>query len=1438
MNKMQKNGFGVMFIIFLILCLPIYSSVVLASFSYDYGEINAYGDDNINGFLKGSDTLYVKVEDVKIGDRTLIGSNVVYKVGASPWPFSICEDSDGDSDYDCVFEGSYFDRTAQAYSFKISFYNGSEYSADTPIQKYHVDAEAPSISFTSISPDSRGMKLKYTVTENSGGTSYCSGIKDITVKGKVQGGELVVLNTTNLDVDCVAPTLIHDVAPHIIPITDIREKISEITSDGEYDLELCIEAVDKLGQESDSVCKEISNYDLIKPSIDGVSFLISGSAGTIPNNADVYVRNNGQIYVSVNVTGEDSAVTAVADLSHFNPSADTTYLSCSPVDDVNVCETTSPVTVIGVETGPALVPLNVTDDSGNTATLTKEFNVKIDEDEPIVDSIHSAAMYNTTSYIKKDNNVIIAIINETGSCFRMQKPKLSSVNLDYDIIADTCSPSPVSTQWKCEWNNINLTSSVISDATEIKFSLAGTDDAGNAIDNSKCTKCSSRSDVNAPLNPSINVNNGIPISVGSPLGINLSFSETYSGFAGVSSAYAATAGNCGLNKAADSCSEERLGMDLWCYWQGNVNDNTCMNENINFTIKDVAGNYDLYIATLSDTGIPNVVELTTEYNGWLGKETTVIARINETGSGINKQNVELKTNSQNIKYNGAPVNMLEAHYCTQTENMFECSWENITCVDCEAVDSINLQLHAEDNAGNNINPYTTSLDVDVAEPEVENILIQEISEYRTSDQYIKAGDIIDIIITLNDTKSKTMTAFLNASEIGAADNIAGICVNISSTQLKCTWEKDEGQTIDIPESIFGLEKKLRFSFTDHTENTLDYEKLFDVLEPGEIEDKFYRFSVIKNTPEKISRRTLVNSDQTPIFYSIRFNKNNPDHENEISIQRKKLECTSKYLSLRMSEGDSHGGVFMLGNIPSASDPVQDNIMMQLGFEDYSPGSAIPPELDVENFDVSCIATLNVKQEENIYTEKHNMTLKVPLYRSPVDDAPKKILEKLQKEKKYNSDGWQLIGKLDRWMTIARKTCTSFGVFTRIYSSLQYLKGPIYGISQLAGQPGIWTGYAKIVNYAEKIKSKTWSPWEYLDDKILKNSDEFVPDLIKPIAGGKDKKLGIFHRICAFSTCSQCFDKNYEGLGFQALQDFRNAQSETATKIDDYTTSAFGDLGEFSLFGDPTDPNKAHPYFYSSLSPDKSMITAVSCLCIPAILTHVQRWRQIHCDYIDCMKDTVTSSFFAPKVCEMKKEKLECLYVTGAFWNIIPFMDIVQKAQLWLESIIANAPARLMTYLRSSLCEAVDKFGIDEKKGGLIEDITIKGFAEDGVSSEALLDPWQSIVCGALDAALVSVEFDEEVTQKIKEADTFWGYISATIEGFAPWTWNWNWENLQNSVLGDKNTWVTWSQPWKISEEEDLCMGIFCEEDEDCTEPEKCYDDLCFNLGDAEVLVNE
>jgi len=197
------------------------------------------------------------------------------------------------------------------------------------------------------------------------------------------------------------------------------------------------------------------------------------------------------------------------------------------------------------------------------------------------------------------------------------------------------------------------------------------------------------------------------------------------------------------------------------------------------------------------------------------------------------------------------------------------------------------------------------------------------------------------------------------------------------------------------------------------------------------------------------------------------------------------------------------------------------------------------------------------------------------------------------------DGW--FDELFAVTEYATKTCESYAALSAAMTGLTAL-GVMFGISTkaLKGTP-----------YEETLKN-LWKKTCKADDKSKKKATK--------------AKKNWFDQFCAYVNCKYA---------------------------DDILNNAKGEVG--NLPGVAEDP-VVQGAMDNGFDVKESIIWSLGTLCLPGIMSNLNKWKEIQCQYLVCMKSQVPTGV-PTAMCEDIKGFMECKFWVGELFNALPFMQI-------------------------------------------------------------------------------------------------------------------------------------------------------------------------------------
>ena len=437
----MKSNFISIFMVFLVVCLPIYSANAFASATGSVHDITIEGiDTDVEDFVSQVDSVEVKTEVSKSKDGESVeitpGNLLIFINGQGTHDFEDCE-QDGDR-FICRYIGDDRSWDPEIHSVEVRLYDSNRIELfDTLSKSFYVNDLDPEIlEFTVPSTGtSRPMDIEFSLQDRAcdGCGNVCIGLDEVFLKDR---DDNVVYSNESLT-GC----------SHSTRLNKSAEDFDLETGENE----LCLEVFDKGGLSSRECSSILIDYD----SPEYISSNITDDAGNpVDFSSPGVIEGNLKLVVSEDISDIDKSDVR-ADLTQLYPEAGErikTPDECIEEDNIYTC-TWEDIGIHGVEDGTAEVHATVVDSSENKLERTLSFDLPLDDTKPSLESIYTPH----ENYLNASKNTIIMEIIEEDSGMAGGKAylKLGQINPDYSSStkADYCN---LSGNWKCYWENISV----------------------------------------------------------------------------------------------------------------------------------------------------------------------------------------------------------------------------------------------------------------------------------------------------------------------------------------------------------------------------------------------------------------------------------------------------------------------------------------------------------------------------------------------------------------------------------------------------------------------------------------------------------------------------------------------------------------------------------------------------------------------------------------------------------------------------------------------------------------------------------------------------------------------------------------------------------------------------------------------------------------------
>ena len=732
-----------------------------------------------------------------------------------------------------------------------------------------------------------------------------------------------------------------------------------------------------------------------------------------------------------------------------------------------------------------------------------------------------------------------------------------------------------------------------------------------------------------------------------------------------------------------------------CKWSLNIRESGSLS--VKLFINDTANNEQIKEETLSvaiDNEPPFVESIRTNHCNadevcFLGKENDIFIDISESGSGISSENIFVRV------LQGDSINPDDciANVCSITE------------IGASGAGSVSIDRNSEDNAGNRIDgERSVRFTYDEIDPVINSVTIVN----TLGVPVLKEFDELKVVVDASDSGSGIQASDVigDFSAIGIDEEITASSCDNSTGNYICTFEG-----INVAKSP--VNSGIGITVSDIAGNSKDKREPIKVYRTTE-QSRMDYIVTADETLSYLDRRTTAITE-TPLFFDVKVNKTS-SHSREI------------YNEMVTCAGDSSLISYdLIGNKINHQD-----YLLRLKFKFDTDEESQKEELKID-----CKLSLQKYDASKVYAvpELHSLNLTIPLANNLVDEIGTSVKEKITAAKgdMMMDDEW--IGELHKFFEISHKICSLGGTIQKIYTTMEDLKAVVFIIATVLpfglGE-SLWNSYAPMAAKMEKFKNNIWG------DSQFKN-----PSGVAVEAG----PASFFKQYCAFITCTQCNDPEYEGLFSGALKGnplvkmkgndkFQGLASRIAKGVGSKEGQDYAELANIEISNDAIRAGDAYISSRKIISsamgteevdPRKSLIVSLGCFCIPGIIYNLQKRRQIQCRYINCMVD-MSKNGQDIEFCDIEKGYNKCLYEKGEQYEILNALlglNVLRNGLNKFKSILSNPGKHIISALKNTQCKGMQKL------------------SEMGDPPPTLRDlrstPW--VMCGVFDALMMGMDYD-------------------------------------------------------------------------------------------------
>ena len=650
---------------------------------------------------------------------------------------------------------------------------------------------------------------------------------------------------------------------------------------------------------------------------------------------------------------------------------------------------------------------------------------------------------------------------------------------------------------------------------------------------------------------------------------------------------------------------------------------TASSVNISITANDTYGNADTSIFAESfkiDNTKPNA-QITTDKCDSKGKCYV--------SNGVNKINIALdKMNFDNMKLfftiNGLTSQIIN---CTQSG-----CYGYIT-INCQSGNDVAAQISPQstDDSGNKILSTPVSLKCDNNAPKFINVTFRGENNDAQFKDIIMSNSRVIINALIYDAESDELgniTAYL-ADMKNTTENPTGCVKDFSTNIFNCSWT-----ILNINSGYY--KTSITINISDIVGNTVSADYAVTVLSfKDNSTPDLLKLTFDKVVPTSINRISLdlANTNMLSYFVYAQYHINAKGNAKDVVLlMQKPNDCIFKNL-----DTDKPFDASMFASVGIA-DPYlslgQIN-RMDFIFDDNIAVNDLP-----DNFMAYCNISAYVKQGTVVYQNPQTLMVEIPfslrnaklgtpgtVFANKINDATDSFLYKAQ-----------ILGLANSILPKIQRICE-----IKNYFAMASFAGSLISTVGAAVSPVIGTGVQQgSMSFVVHIESL--ANCFYGDEKTQPQNNAVLQAQATDKTKGSQANLGIpvsscpnlVRDTCDFLSCSVA--EKYQQAGIGLLDTDSNHGNVQLTNI---FSSDIIDKGILKNVDVPDVSN--------------SLIMAAYTQCWPAVIYNLNKWRQIDCGYVYCLKET-SSRGTDISVCDKVKSTQTCSLIVGEVFEL-PYVNI-------------------------------------------------------------------------------------------------------------------------------------------------------------------------------------
>lgn len=553
-----------------------------------------------------------------------------------------------------------------------------------------------------------------------------------------------------------------------------------------------------------------------------------------------------------------------------------------------------------------------------------------------------------------------------------------------------------------------------------------------------------------------------------------------------------------------------------------------------------------------------------------------------------------------------------------SSRVFNCSgnecvgFANINCNGPTQIRILTVNPSSQDDSGNKLPYYSRMLQCDNSMPSIIDINWGSNSEL--GENLLITGATVSLAVTVNEPDSKVLaSAYFDKMK---NETISATCIELAKglgNVFNCTWSvspiEDGYYDADV---VINVSDIVNNSVT-RTERVRILGFKADNLTPTNL-----RATYSNTVPSSLNRAVLQLAEFNKIpMYAHAYYSVSVKHGQDVQLLSQELSLDN--CVLRERDGDMIDASYLFSEIKLADTykGIGDNHRIDFTFGQSAGGY----NKFADDTRVVCNVSAFVREGKYVYKKPQILMIEIPFkLRNSQFDAPGEEYVKRIKalEESTTDDYSKLIQNLDAFMVAAQNICTIKNTLDYAGMSGVAVQLAGFALGPLLGQPFKQSG-GQIFSLYQDINSIFYDP-NAVDDPFMNSQ-----------SGKELPGMGIIGQACTFMSCNLDWNnplKLDEGLANSIEGSLKDLPLGVGSELTEGLTNS--DL-------------------------KNSIVMSAQKLCIPGIVYNLNKYRQMDCEYLECLKVYGASGLDVSQ-CEVMKASKTCAIIVGEAFEL-PYVRI-------------------------------------------------------------------------------------------------------------------------------------------------------------------------------------